>query len=151
MTKRPYPSWSAMSGHGSDSSWQAGSTTWRFKVRFEFEWLWWPEVGSRISDSFGYLQRSLQGLFVGVYQLRVVVASSGSGSLQTATVRYLQIVGICRVRQIIRFWFLVRLGCRDRSGSGRCIYSCKTFRLVGVGSSGSCRRFYIVRGDSKER
>jgi hypothetical protein len=35
----------------------------RFELRFEFKWPWWPEVGSRISDSFGYLQRSLQGLF----------------------------------------------------------------------------------------
>ena len=43
--------------------------------RFEFEWPLWQEIGSRISDSFGYLQRSLQG-FVGLAQRLYIVCGN---------------------------------------------------------------------------
>ena len=35
-----------------------------FEIGFRFEWPRWPKADARISDSFGYPQRLLQGLFV---------------------------------------------------------------------------------------
>ena len=46
---------------------------------------------------------------------------------------------------------LVRSGCRDRSDSGRCTYSCKAFRFVGSGSGRctySCKAFRFVDSGS---
>jgi hypothetical protein len=59
---------------------------------------------------------------------------------------------VCRFREAFaaRFWFLVRSGCRDRSGSGDTNLS-RQADCQRSGSSGACRGFYIVSGDSKER